>query len=128
MPTLNYNVRLAAQMNNNSCWNASAQMIWWYWQGKTGRAGPMNTLQNKFASAQPIQPPHHFIVLAKTVGLIPVAFAHPFTEQSLHDLLKDNGPLCCAGFWYGPGHVIVLTGTDGAIVHLNDSDGGIRKK
>jgi hypothetical protein len=127
MATIKYDVRLAAQANKNSCWNASAQMIWWYWQGQTGRAGPMNTLYERFANVQPIVPPHDFIALAKTVGLIPVPFTHPLTGDSLYGLLKNHGPLWCAGFWYGPGHIIVLTGTDGSTVYVNDPDGGVAK-
>jgi hypothetical protein len=41
--------------------------------------------------------------------------------------LADHGPLWCAGCWYGPGHVIVLTGVDGESIHLNDPDGGKKK-
>jgi hypothetical protein len=42
----------------------------------------------------------------------------------LEALLKTHGPIWCAGFWYGPGHIIVLTGVDTGIVLLNDPDGG----
>ena len=124
MPTIKLDVPLVAQANQNSCWNASAQMIWWYWQGETKRQGPMHSLADLFANAQPVRPPHDFIALAKNVGLMPVNISHPFTGQSLHDLLKKNGPLWCAGEWFGPGHIIVLTGTDSSEVYYNDPGDG----
>lgn len=124
MATIKYEVPTVKQANPMSCWNASAQMIWWYWQGDSGRQGPMQSLADRFANAQPVKPPHDFIALAKNVGLKPIKFTHPLTAVSLHDILKKHGPLWCAGEWFGPGHIIVITGTDGAEVNYNDPGDG----
>ena len=117
-------VPLESQKKNSTCWHASAFMLWRYSQNKTGRAGPMATLSKKWEMNQTITPPE-FINLAEKVGLIRVPnISKIHTESSLEVLLKKWGPLWCAGYWYGVGHVIVLTGIDTGIVHLNDPDGG----
>ena len=117
-------VPLEKQRKNSTCWHASALMIWYYSQSKTGRAGPMHSIGSKWEINDPIRPPE-FITLAEKVGLrrIPnIETAH--TEGSLEVLLRAWGPIWCAGYWYGPGHVIVLTGVDTGMVLLNDPDGG----
>ena len=117
-------VPLQAQKMNSTCWHASASMIWGYSQKKTGRAGPMDTLTKKWEINQTITPPE-FINLAEKVGLIKVPNVTKIhSESSLEVLLRQWGPLWCAGHWYGVGHIIVLTGVDTGIVHLNDPDGG----
>ncbi len=128
MASIKLVVPLVAQANQNSCWNASAQMIWWYWQRQTGHQGPMQTLADRFANVETIRPPHDFIALAQKVGMTPVNFTHPLTGDSLYRILKSNGPLWCAGGWFGFGHIIVTTGTDGSEVYFNDPDGGVAKK
>ncbi len=117
-------VPLEAQQKNSTCWHASALMIWRYSQIKSGRQGPMNTLVNKWVANNTITPPE-FINLAEKVGLIRIPnVSKNHNEASLEVLLKNYGPIWCAGFWYGPGHIIVLTGVDNGIVMLNDPDGG----
>jgi|SRR5579883_1958033 len=119
-------VPTVAQEKSDVCWHASAQMIWWYWQGVTHRQGPMNTLANNYQDNKPVTPAD-FIRLAKTVGMQEVTRSTTYTSDGLKSLLTDNGPLWCAGYWYGPGHIIVLTGVDGETIYLNDPDGGVRK-
>ena len=42
-------------------------------------------------------------------------------------MLKQVGPLWCAGIWYGVGHIVVLTGIDNQTVFINDPDCGVKK-
>jgi hypothetical protein len=49
------------------------------------------------------------------------------TAKDIDDWLTRYGPLWCGGYWYGLGHVIVLTGVDSNNVFLNDPDGGVKK-
>lgn len=121
-------VPLEAQQKSNTCWHAAALMIWYYSQGKTGRAGPMNSLTDQWSKNNPIRPPE-FIRLARNVGLLPLAnTTHVSLSASfLEEALKRHGPIWCAGYWYGVGHIIVLTGVANDIVFLNDPDGGVRK-
>lgn len=121
------NVPLDAQPSTDTCWHSSAQMIWWYWQGQTGRQGPMNTMADSFNDNKPIMP-FQFVTLAAKAGLkkVPGKIGN-LSAAALEQLLNKYGPLWCAGYWYGPGHIIVLTGVSGNTIHLNDPDGGVRK-
>jgi ABC-type bacteriocin/lantibiotic exporter with double-glycine peptidase domain len=121
------NVATIAQTSSNTCWHASASMIWLYSQSVTGRQGPMNTLANKWTANQPVTM-SDFIDLAQKTGLKAV-MPRPavYDSKNLEQLLRKNGPLWCAGFWYGPGHIIVLTGVNGNNVYLNDPDNGMKK-
>ena len=111
-----------------SCWNASAQMIWWYWQGQTGRQGPMNSLRKEFADNTGLSVSvADFIRLAQAAGMQAVPRQQHYSSDDLISMLKQYGPLWCAGTWYGFGHVVVLTGVAGDIVYINDPDGGIKK-
>ena len=67
--------------------------------------------------------------MAKAVGLksVPkINMSHSWTM--LANLLTMHGPLWAAGHWYGPPHVIVITGVrpDGT-VYVNDP-AGFKKK
>ncbi|MEP7277768.1 MAG: papain-like cysteine protease family protein [Bacteroidota bacterium] len=50
------------------------------------------------------------------------------TSRNIENMLVRYGPLWCAGFWFGHGHIIVLTGIKGEEVYFNDPDGGVQKK
>ena len=121
-------VPTAEQAKSMSCWHASAQMIWWYWQAQSGRQGPMNTLAKAWADdtglAVNVQ---DFVRLARKTGLKAVPRQIRYDADDLEYLLRKYGPIWCAGTWYGFGHVIVLTGIDGQKVNLNDPDGGVKK-
>ena len=122
-----YIVPLVAQTTSDTCWHASSQMIWWYWQGVTGRQGPMNTMADLYRNNQPIGP-HQFVTLAEKAGLKKVFGNFQFlTSKAIEELLVKFGPLWCAGFWYGVGHIIVLTGISDDTIHFNDPDGGVAK-
>ena len=125
---MNLIVPTVAQTSRNTCWHASAQMIWYYWQGIHHRQGPMNTLSANYKSDAGVRP-EQFVILAGKTGLKKVN--HDFrnyTTGMIGWLLSSYGPLWCAGYWYGVGHIIVLTGVDHNSVYFNDPDGGIRKK
>lgn len=122
------NVPVVAQTKTMSCWHASAQMIWWYWQRKTGRQGPMFTLAGKWSANKglPITP-HQHIALARAVGMKSVSRKRSYSSSDLVNLLRRHGPLWCCGKWFGFYHIVVLTGVNGDIVHINDPDRGVRK-
>ena len=117
-------VPVVAQSSSDTCWHASSEMIWYYWQNITGRVGPMNTLRDDFAANRPI---NDWPTLAKTVGLKEIGADKAYTSNDIKSLLVTHGPLWAAGNWYGVGHAIVITGIDGETVHLNDPDGGVKK-
>lgn len=130
MSNIKLNVPLQAQEKANCCWHTAAFMIWLYWQGQTGRQGPMNSLSSAYTRSDTTGiAPQEFITLAKVVGLkaLPVKNLHSATDLSGY--LKGYGPLWCAGYWFGVGHIIVLTGVDdGGKIFFNDPDGGIKKE
>lgn len=120
-------VPLDAQPSSDTCWHSASQMIWWYWQGKTGRQGPMNTLGDNFRDNKPILPVQ-FVTLASKAGLKKVPGKIDFlSAAAIESMLTKYGPIWCAGYWYGPGHIVVLTGISGDTISLNDPDGGVRK-
>ena len=123
MAVLNFNVPLVGQVNANSCWNASAQMLWLYWQGQTKRQGPMNTVQEAYARSKETGIyPVEFIRLAENVGLKSASFTFPLKKDDVASLLQRRGPLWCAGYWWGnkSGHIIVATGINDDIISIND--------
>jgi len=116
-------VPLVKQTKSDTCWHASSLMIWQYWQLKTGRSGPMNTLSPHWVGNQAIEP-IDFINLARKVGLKSLPTKASYTGVELDTILKKHGPIWCAGYWYGVGHIVVLTGVDAQTVFINDPDGG----
>ena len=121
-------VPVAAQAKSMSCWHASAQMIWWYWQKKTGKQGPMWTEVEKWTDDKGVAvTAKDFLSLAKKVGMKPLPSQVSYNSEDLANLLKRHGPLWSSGTWYGFGHVVVLTGVKGKTVHINDPDGGKKK-
>jgi hypothetical protein len=126
MGMIKLSVPVLAQEKSMCCWHTSALMIWTYWQQHTRRHGPMNTLSPVY-EANTVLSPQAFITLAKKTGLMPLPSQNTYTNMDLYRMLYDLGPLWCAGYWYGFGHVIVLTGTEAGWVYLNDPDGGQRK-
>lgn len=62
-----------------------------------------------------------FVDLAQNEGLQSVkTAAGNLTEQQLEVLLRNNGPLWCAGYWDGVPHIVVLTGVANGQVYIND--------
>jgi ABC-type bacteriocin/lantibiotic exporter with double-glycine peptidase domain len=120
-------VPLDPQEKPNTCWHSAAYMIWLYWQRRTGKQGPMWTVPKLYDENRAITPPE-FIRLARNVGLREVACLKQYASDDLKKMLDAHGPIWCAGWWYGPGHVIVLTGVNGDTAHINDPDGGVKKQ
>ena len=128
MATIKLDVPTLAQEKPMCCWHTSAMMIWQYWQTKTGRAGPMNTVSPVYEADKGLSTnAQSLIVMARTTGLAELPTKNTFSNADLYALLKQCGPLWCAGTWYGFGHVIVLTGVDAGVVYLNDPDKGVKK-
>lgn len=128
MPLIKLDVPVLAQEKSMCCWHTSAMMIWQYWQKQSGRQGPMNTVSPVYEANTGLSvTAQAFITLASKTGLQRLPAQNTYSNDDLFKLLRDKGPLWCAGVWYGFGHVIVLTGIDGGTVHLNDPDGAKRK-
>ncbi|NQY89319.1 MAG: hypothetical protein HRT51_16535 [Colwellia sp.] len=57
---------------------------------------------------------------------LPVKNQH--TEGDLFKYLRAGGPIWSAGYWFGAGHIIVLTGVSQGKVYFNDPDQGVKKE
>jgi len=104
------------------CWYASACMVAYY------RApGPRLGLPDRWIPNEGL-PVDECVRLAKAEHLlvVPMSTLH-WTAGGLFSLLQTYGPIWCAGFWYGFGHVVVLTGISDSTVSINDPDGPARK-
>lgn len=117
-------VPLVEQKKNMSCWYASACMVAYYREAGPRLGLPDVWKANTGLSFGAVDN------LAKAEGLS--VFPHPnvgkFSAADIYAALKQAGPLWCAGLWYGFGHCIVLTGTDGKNVIFNDPAGDKNKK
>jgi hypothetical protein len=127
MSKISLDVPLLAQELSDCCWHTSAMMIWMYWQAQTGRQGPMDTLTPTYVRNSGISP-QEFITLAGRVGLRALPIKNLHASADLFAYLTNRGPIWCAGHWFGPGHIIVLTGVNDAEVQFNDPDGGVEKR
>ena len=56
--------------------------------------------------------PGEFITLAQKVGLYKLQPNAQVTEADLFSYLRAGGPIWSAGYWFGCGHIIVVTGVD----------------
>ncbi len=129
MSSIKLNVPLEAQEKANCCWHTSAYMIWLYWQQNGKGAGPMNTVQSKYDVADTTGIfPGEFITLAQKVGLYKLPIKNNHSRKDLFKYLRDGGPVWCAGYWFGVGHIIVLTGVGKGKVYFNDPAGGVKKE
>lgn len=117
-------VPLVAQRLSMECWYASACMVAYYFA-----PGPRLGLPAKWTANQGINPTlGDFAALAKAEHLVPIdAPNRLWSEKNLEDILRSYGPIWCAGHWFGPGHIIVLTGVDDTRMYYNDPDGGVAK-
>jgi hypothetical protein len=129
MATLKLDVPVVAQEKSSCCWHTSAYMLWLYWQQNGKGAGPMNSVASKYEMADKVGLfPQEFITLAEKVGLYKLPVKNQHTEDDLFKYLRDGGPVWCAGHWFGPGHIIVLTGVGANKVYFNDPDKGVKKE
>lgn len=115
-PTVNLDVPHFPQEKANSCWHASARMLYGF-----KKLACINPLPATWKKDQGIQP-GEFIELAKAVGLRTLPKVNQcFSWKFLEDSLNDYGPLWAAGQWNGPNHIVVITGVDaGGKVFVND--------
>jgi len=117
--TIYTDVPLIRQEKQMSCWHASARMLWGFKYKQS-----INPLKKLYKTNNGIAP-KEFVKLAKTLGLESVKNVNmSFSWSALAELLRRHGPLWVAGYWYGPAHIIVVTGVapDGKL-YLNDPAG-----
>jgi len=108
-------VPLVTQMATMECWYASACMVAYF-----RVAGPRLGLPAKWVANEGIGLAD-FVRLAQTEGLKSILTpASNLTSQQLEVILRNNGPIWCAGHWDGVPHIVVLTGVDGQKVYIND--------
>jgi hypothetical protein len=92
--------------------------------------GPRLGLPNVWEANSGITP-ERFVELARNEGLADATgyrgAQQTYGQSQLFQALYHRGPLWCAGYWFGPGHIIVLTGVKSGRVVFNDPDGGVEK-
>jgi ABC-type bacteriocin/lantibiotic exporter with double-glycine peptidase domain len=109
------NVPMVTQRLAMECWYAAVCML-----GYFRVAGPRLGLPDKWIPNQGIGLAD-FVRLAQAEGLkATLTPAGDLTAQQLEVLLRNNGPIWCAGRWDGAPHIVVLTGVDGQNVYIND--------
>jgi ABC-type bacteriocin/lantibiotic exporter with double-glycine peptidase domain len=116
-------VPLVAQHRPYECWYAAACMVA-YFHFPGPRLGVPKVWERSNTSGIL---PQEFSELAQNEGLKPIPLSAASTAASIEHQLRIHGPIWSAGYWFGPGHVIVLTGVNGKDVHFNDPDGGKKK-
>jgi hypothetical protein len=104
------------QEKQNSCWHASARMLYGY-----RKMACIHPMPKEFDHNQGITP-EQFIELAKELGLKTLPpINQSYGWRFLQDALERYGPLWAAGQWNGPNHIVVITGVDaGGRVFVND--------
>lgn len=109
------NVPLVLQQRSMECWYASACMVAYF-----RKPGPRRGLPDKWAANSGIQL-SEIVNLAKSEGLKSILTpVGTLTSGQLETMLRNFGPLWCAGKWDGFGHCIVLTGVNGNTLYIND--------
>lgn len=123
--SIRLNVPLVAQLLSMECWYASACMVAYYFA-----PGPRLGLPKQWASNKGIDPTlGDFAALARNEKLVPIAAPNRlWSNVALEKVLRDFGPVWCAGYWYGVPHIVVLTGVDDTKVYINDPDGAKAKQ
>lgn len=117
------NVPLVTQRASMECWYASACMVAYF-----RRPGPRLGLPDKWVPNAGIGLAD-FVRLAQVEGLKSIMTpGGNLTAQQLEVLLRNNGPLWCAGRWDGVPHIVVLTGVDDTSVYINDPNPVVRAR
>lgn len=116
------NVPVILQSTQMSCWHASARMLWGF-KFKSS----INFMSTTYRANNGILP-RQFATLAARLGLESTQrITTSYSWRALADLLRDHGPLWAAGQWYGPNHIIVITGVEpDGTVYVNDPGVGAR--
>lgn len=116
-------VPLVHQQKTMSCWYASACMVAYFRE-----AGPRLGIPDRWVANSGIGLAD-FVLLAKNEGLVAInSPSAALTEQQLEVMLRNYGPLWCAGQWDGVGHIVVLTGVDSGNVYINDPNPAVGKR
>ena len=115
-----------AQPKSDVCWHTAAQMIFNFHQSKSLKQGPMNTIGVYYSANKGITVAD-FALLAEKAELVPLNYPSVITTEFLANILRNYGPIWTPGFWYGIGHIIVVTGVIANNVLFIDPDGGISK-
>ena len=120
--SIRLNVPLVSQRMAMSCWYASACMVAYY------RApGPRLGLPGAYRANIGVMA-QDFIRLAAAEGLRSLQAPEFLTENQLETYLRNFGPIWCAGYWDGVGHVVVLTGVQDGIVYINDPNPAVGQR
>ena len=111
-----FNVPMIRQEKQMSCWHASARMLWAFKYRQC--IDPLSKVFQANTGVSPAQ----FVDLARELGLETVPEINmTYSWNGVDDLLKRHGPLWAAGKWYGPNHIIVVTGVDAdGTLYVND--------
>jgi cysteine protease avirulence protein AvrRpt2 len=104
------------QEQQNSCWHASARMLYGYKQ-----MACINPLPDRYEADNGIGA-EEFINLAADVGLETLPRVNQcYGWQFLEDALERYGPIWAAGQWNGVNHIVVITGVENnGTVYVND--------
>jgi hypothetical protein len=110
------NVLLIRQEKLNSCWHASARMLYGYKKLACTHPLPNAYSKDRGLSAS------SFVELAKTVGLSTLPRVNMSCDWTFVDeTLRHHGPIWAAGMWNGAPHIIVITGVDSnGTLYVND--------
>jgi len=116
-------VPMIRQEKQQSCWHASARMLWAFKHRQS-----IDPLSNVFQANTGVSPAQ-FVDLARELGLktVPeINMSYPW--NGVDDLLRRHGPLWAAGRWYGVNHIVVVTGVDpDGTLYVNDPGTGRRR-
>ena len=110
------NVPLFKQEKENSCWHASARMLYGYKRLACTHPLPKTYDDNRGLNA------NKFVDLAKVVGLktlprVNMSYDWTFVDQ----MLRQHGRIWAAGVWNGLPHIVVITGVDSnGTLYVND--------
>lgn len=104
------------QERANSCWHASARMLYGF-----KKHASIHPLPETWVNDQGIQP-EEFINLASELGLETLPKVNKcYNWTFLNKLLTTYGPIWAAGQWNGFNHIVVITGVDASgRVFVND--------
>lgn len=95
------------QERQNSCWHASARMLYGY-----KRNACIHPLPSEYDDDQGIQA-EEFINLARELGLETLPQVNQtFSWMFIDNNLASYGPIWAAGQWNGVNHIIAVTGVD----------------
>lgn len=122
--TYKMDVPKVAQDKSMSCWYAGACMVAYYREAGPRLGIPDVYMANTGVTAAQMR------LLAKNEGLKEATLSYGgCTAEQLEAALRKYGPLWVDGDWFGPAHIIVVTGVDTTSkeVIFNDPDGGVEK-